>query len=52
MSTWKIVYYPKNSMGGARGLALIEAETKQMAMYTFAQQYAGVYHTIESCTKL
>ena len=41
LETWKVVYHPINSMGGARGVALIEAETHQMAMYTFQQQYAG-----------
>lgn len=50
--TWKIVYVPKQMNGGIRGVALIEAETHQMAMYTFQQQYAGQYSTVESCKKL
>lgn len=41
LETWTVVYHLINSMGGARGVALIEAETHQMAMYTFQQQYAG-----------
>lgn len=52
LETWKVVYHPINSTGGIRGVALIEAETHQMAMYTFQQQYAGQYFTIESCKKL
>lgn len=50
--TWKIVYYPKVMNGGLRGVALVEAATRQQAMYTFQQQYAGQYHTVDSCTKL
>ena len=52
LETWMIVYYPKNSMGGARGVAFVEADCHQMAMYTFQQQYAGQYFTIEKCEKL
>lgn len=52
MTTWKIVYFPKVLNGGMRGVALVEAMTKHQAMYTFGQQYAGQYHTVESCTKL
>lgn len=50
--TWKIVYFPKMLNGGMRGVALIEAPDHHAAMYTFQQQYAGQYHTVESCTKL
>lgn len=50
--TWKIVYYPLVLNGGMRGVALVEADSHQQAMYTFQKQYAGQYHTIESCTKL
>ena len=52
LETWKVVYYPKELNGGMRGVALIEAATHQQAMYTFQQQYAGQYHTVESCRKL
>ena len=38
--TWKIVYIPPNSTGGIRGVALVEADCKQQAMYTFMKQYA------------
>lgn len=50
--TWKIVYIPKVLNGGMRGVALIEAPDRHAAMYTFGQQYAGQYCTIDSCTKL
>ena len=35
-----------------RGVALVEADCRQMAMYTFQQQYAGQYTVIQSCEKL
>ena len=50
--TWKIVYVPKVMNGGDRGVAFVEAGDRQHAMYTFAQQYAGEYTTVESCEKL
>ena len=50
--TWKIVYFPKVLDAGKRGVALIEACTRQDAMYAFQQQYAGQYSTVESCSKL
>lgn len=50
--TWKIVYYPKILNGGMRGVALIEAATKSEAMFAFQKQYAGQYHTVDTCTKL
>ena len=52
METWKVVYYPKEMSGGIMGVALVEADSHQTAMYTFQQQYAGQYHTIQSCKKL
>lgn len=52
LETWKVVYYPKNSTGGTRGVAFVEADCHHMAMHTFAEQYAGQYHTIERCEKL
>jgi hypothetical protein len=51
-STWKIVYSPKELDGGMRGVALVEAPDRQAAMYTFQQNYAGEYHTVDSCTQL
>jgi hypothetical protein len=51
-STWKIVYSPKNPNGGQYGVALIEACDHHHAMYTFQQEYAGEYFTIQSCKKL
>ena len=50
--TWKVVYTPKIMDGGKRGVALVEAENKQQAMWTFNQEYRGQYHTIEECKKL
>lgn len=50
--TWKVVYSPVVLNGGMRGVALVEAPDYQQAMYTFRQQYAGQYHTVDSCTKL
>ena len=50
--TWKIVYVPKVMNGGIRGVALVGADTKQWAIHTFMQQYAGQYFTIERCEKV
>lgn len=50
--TYKIVYTPRVMNGGLKGVALVEAGDRAHAMYTFQQQYAGQYFTIESCTKL
>lgn len=50
--TWKIVYVPKVMNGGMRGVALVEAQTRQDAMFNFQQNYAGQFHTVESCQKL
>lgn len=50
--TWKIVYYPAVANGGMVGVALVEADTHQQAMYNFRQQYAGQYSTVQSCQKL
>lgn len=50
--TWKIVYLPVGSMGGARGVAYVEAGDHHHAMYTFHQLYAGQYVTVESCKKV
>ncbi len=50
--TWKITYIPKVMNGGIRGVAIVEADTRQWAIYTFQQLYAGQYHTIDTCTQL
>ncbi len=50
--TWKIVYFPIVMNNGARGVAFVEAENRQDAMYAFMQQYRGQFWTVESCTKL
>ena len=50
--TWKVLYYPINRGTGEVGVALVEADCHQQAMYTFSRQYAGQYTTIISCKKL
>ena len=53
--TWKIVYFlPGNqwSGGNIRGVALIEAESRQDASFAFQRQYAGQFSTIEKIEKL
>lgn len=52
--TYKIVYNlpPEQQSGGRKGVALVEAINEQWAMYTFKQQYAGQYFTIDTCEKL
>ena len=52
LETWKITYIPKVMNGGIRGVALVEADSRHQAMYTFRQQYAGEYSTVEECRKL
>ena len=49
---WKITYYPKVLNGGVKGVSLVEADSKQWAIYTFQQQYTGQYHTIDTCVEL
>lgn len=50
--TWKVVYWPKVSNGGIKGVALVEAASRSDAMFAFQQQYAGEYTTVDSCEKL
>ena len=50
--TYKVVYVPCELNNGYRGVAFIEAESRQHAMYTFQEQYKGLYHTVEKCEKL
>jgi hypothetical protein len=52
LETWKVVYYPNDMTGGKMGVALVEADCRQQAMYTFQQQYAGQYRTVSTCEKL
>ena len=51
-STWKVVYVPRVMNGGTRGVAFVEAGDRAHAMFTFQQQYAGQYFTVESCTQV
>ena len=51
--TYKIVYYLRCSQGFTnKGVAFVEAGDKWHAMSIFQQQYAGQFHTIESCEKV
>ena len=53
--TWKVVYFlPSHqwSGGNIRGVALIEAESRQDASFAFQRQYAGQFSTIEKIEKL
>lgn len=52
--TWKIVYHLPYGQwnNGNRGVALVEADSHQQAMYQFQTQYSGQYSTIESCQRL
>lgn len=52
LETWKIVYVPNPMNAGIRGVALVEADCRQMAMQAFAEQYAGQYYAVEDCKKL
>jgi hypothetical protein len=52
METWKIVYNLPVLDAGKVGVALVEAASRQDAMYTFYDQYRGQYSTVQSCTKL
>ena len=52
MATWKVVYVPPILNAGMRGTAIIEADNRSMAMFTFQRQYEGQYHTIEKCEKI
>ena len=53
--TWKVVYFlPSNQQSGGniRGVAFMEAATRQEASFAFQQQYAGQFFTIEKIEKL
>lgn len=52
-STWKVTYTPTGDiLAGRVGVALVEAETQQIAIYNFKQQYAGQFRVVESCQRL
>lgn len=50
--TWKVIYYPNDMSGWQMGVALVEAASQQQAMFTFKQEYAGQYRTVDSCERL
>ena len=52
IKTWKITYHPKVPNNGILGVAFVEADTHQWAMYTFQQLSAGQYFTIAKCEEL
>ena len=52
--TWKVVYNlpPHLWTGGStRGVAFVEAATQSEASYSFKQQYAGQFFTIDKIEK-
>lgn len=47
LETFRITYYPPMPNGGIMGVAFVEADCRQQALYTFSQQYAGtIYYCI------
>lgn len=52
--TWKVVYIlpPAQQNNGAKGVALIEATDRAHALGIFMREYAGQFHTIDTCEKL
>ena len=53
--TWKVVYFlPGNQWSGGnnRGVAFVEAHTQAEASWSFKQQYAGQFFTIEKIEKI
>jgi hypothetical protein len=54
LETWKVVYFLPSSQWGMNntGVAFVEADSRQMAMQTFMEQYSGEYSTVKSCQKL
>jgi hypothetical protein len=52
LETWKVVYYPANTSHIGMCTALVEADSHQMAMQAFREQYSGQYRNIQSCKKL
>ena len=52
--TWKVVYFLPFSQrkgGSIRGVAFVQAATQPEASYSFKQQYAGQFSTIEKIEK-
>ena len=49
--TWKVVYYA-NANSYMLSTALVEADSRQMAIQVFREQYSGQYRTIQDCRKL
>ena len=52
--TWKVTYFlpPAKQNNGVMGVALVEADTRQQAMYNFMTQYKGQFSTVSKCEKL
>jgi hypothetical protein len=50
--TWKVVYFPQQLDAGKRGVAFVEAESRQQALHIFQEEYSGQFHTVEKCEKL
>ena len=52
--TWKVVYVLPGDRwtgGNIRGVAFVEAATRQEASFAFQQQYAGQFFTIDKIEK-
>ena len=48
--TWKVVYHLPSHLwtgGSSRGVTFVQAATQSEASWTFKQQYAGQFSTIE-----
>ena len=53
--TWKVIYFLPSSQwkgGSIRGVAFVQAASQSEASFTFKQQYAGQFFTIEKIEKL
>ena len=50
--TWKITYIPKVMNGGIRGVAIVEADTRQWAIYTFQKIYSHHRYLYTTLLKL
>lgn len=52
--TWKVIYFLPSSQwkgGSIRGVAFVQAASQSEASFTFKQQYAGQFSTIEKIEK-
>lgn len=52
LETWKVVYNPIILDAGKRGVAFVEASSRQQALHIFMEEFRGQYHTVDTCEKL